>query len=91
MITFGPTTRITAPTIGDVRGSLQQVLQEEFDPVWTVVCAAVPVAVTVEQLDEEGLDRFIAALAEQGPLCRVVAMSWKIRRTAARKLAELGR
>ena len=44
-----------------------------------------------EQVDDLAFDRLLDSLAEQDPRSRVIATSWRIRRTAARKLAELGR
>ena len=37
------------------------------------------------------LDRVLDVVADQDALCRVLAMSWRIRRTAAVKLKEIGR
>lgn len=81
-----------APTVVDVREGLAATLPAEtFDLVWAEVCARVGVPTTVSVLHEDELDRLLTHVAAQGSLCRVLAMSWRIRSTAARKLTQLGR
>lgn len=82
---------LAAPTIADVRVGLTRVLGEGFEDVWGLACAAVPIPKDLQDLDDDQFDQLLSRIADQGPLCRVLAMSWWIRRTAALKLAELGR
>jgi hypothetical protein len=74
-----------------VRGSLAHVLGAEFETTWTDVCREVPIDPAADTIVDAEFERLITLLAERGSTCRVIAMSWKIRRTAARKLAALGR
>jgi hypothetical protein len=81
-----------APTVLDVRAGLTQTLgAEESDRLWSSICTEVGVHTDATDLDAEQLDRLLTALSGHGRLCNVLAMSWRIRATAARKLADLGR
>ncbi|GAA1881901.1 hypothetical protein [Lapillicoccus jejuensis] len=80
------------PTVTDVRDGLEATLPaDDFELVWAEVCARVGVPTTVSVLDDAQLDSLLTQVAAQGSLCRVLAMSWRIRATAARKLTQLGR
>lgn len=85
-------TAAVAPTVTDVREGLAATLPADtFELVWAEVCARTGVPTTVSDLDEADLERLLTHVAGQGSLCRVLAMSWRIRATAARKLTQLGR
>jgi hypothetical protein len=49
------------------------------------------VATDAATIDDDHFDRLLDAIAAHNRLCRVMAMSWRIRRTAAFKLATLNR
>ena len=79
------------PTVDQVRDVLRRVLGDLFEQTWSRACVAARVDPDADHADDVGFDRLLDSLAEQDPLSRVIATSWRIRRTAARKLAELGR
>ena len=80
------------PTVDDVRDGLRATLAPvDFERVWTEVCAHVGVPTTVSSLPDSELDALLDQIATQDRLCKVLAMSWRIRCTAARKLHALGR
>ncbi|MEZ5216007.1 MAG: hypothetical protein R2705_02380 [Ilumatobacteraceae bacterium] len=79
------------PDILDVKHSLERVLGEEFDAIWADICTSCALGGDEQHLDDGPLDKLLDTLISKGAICRVVAMSWKIRRTAAHKLAALGR
>lgn len=85
------TASLGAPTVSDIRSGMERLLTEDFDAVWAELCAAARIPVSTVTLDDTEMDRLLAALAARDALCRVLAMSWQIRRTAARKLSALGR
>ncbi len=85
------TASLGAPTVSDIRSGMEQLLTDDFDAVWAELCAAAQIPASIVTLDDTGMDRLLAAVAARDSLCRVLAMSWQIRRTAARKLAALGR
>ncbi len=89
----GPGSRsaVAAPTFASARDGVRQVLGEDFAATWLAVCAAADVPETATGLDDADFTRFLAIVSEESPLLRVLAMSWQIRRTASRKLAEIGR
>ena len=84
---------VSHPTVGDVRESAERLLGNEFATIWADVCHQAGVAdePAAVDLDADAFGRLLDALAGKGSTSRVIAMSWKIRRTAALKLAELGR
>jgi len=84
-------TTLHNPTIDDVRGALTRTLREDFEPAWREACTRVGIHPDAHALGDEEFDRLIAEIATIDPLSRVMALSWRIRRTAARKLAALGR
>lgn len=81
----------SAPTVGDVRTGLQQSLGTSYDAVWAELCDRLRVQPDVASLAPDQLDRLLDQLSQHDPLCRVLAMSWRIRCTASRKLAAVGR
>ena len=81
----------TPPTVEDVRIGLRRTLGENFDTVWPDVCARLGVPSDTQTLPDDRFDDLLTAISGHDRLCHVLAMSWRIRRTAARKLAELGR
>lgn len=82
----------TAPTVDDVREGLRATLTPVvFERVWAEVCAQISVPTTVSSLPDSELDALLDQIATQDRLCKVLAMSWRIRCTAARKLHQLGR
>ena len=80
-----------APRVDEVRESLRRLLGDDYEAAWAAACARVPMNIDTPVLDEDQFERLLDGLAERGSLSRVIAMSWRIRRTAARKLSELGR
>ena len=82
---------VAYPTLSQVRRALERVLGNEFDGTWHRLCDRLTVDPTADDVDDEQFDRVLTGLEEADPLSRVVATSWRIRRTAARKLAELNR
>jgi hypothetical protein len=82
---------LAAPSAVDVEKGLAQVLGEEGPMVWSDICAQAHVGPAANTIDGTDLDRLLDVLAAQSRLCAVLAMSWRIRRTAAQRLAELGR
>lgn len=81
-----------APTVGDVRDGLRATLDaDDFDRVWADVCRTTSISPDASTVSEATLDHLLTEISAQDRLCNVLAMSWRIRCTAARKLAELGR
>jgi len=92
----GPTRRMLhssdiEPSVGDLRRGLKQVLDEGYEAVWASICTRAGADPTAANLNDGDFEALLSALGDLGPLCAVLATSWRIRRTAARKLAELGR
>lgn len=81
----------TPPAVEDVRIGLRRTLGENFDTVWPDVCARLGMPPDAQTLPDDRFGDLLTAIADHDRLCHVLAMSWRIRRTAARKLAELGR
>jgi hypothetical protein len=77
---------VTLPTVGDVRGGLRRMLGDTFDDVWEVVCAQAGVRTDAQDLAPEPFEALLTALSEQDQLCRMLVLSWRIRRTAALEL-----
>ena len=82
---------VVPPTVDDVRLGLQRTLGCEFVTVWAAVCATLAVAPEITTLPADRFDELLTAVSHHDRLCHVLAMSWRIRCTAARKLAELDR
>ena len=81
-----------APTVHDVRTGLVQTLgAQEGEAVWTSLCTSLGVPAGVDELDPGRFEELLTLLSHHDRLCHVLAMSWRIRSTAARKLAEIGR
>ncbi len=78
-------------TLQDVRTGLSRALREDYEATWLAACAAAGTDPGPGDADDPAFDRLLDGIAAQSPLCRVMAMSWRIRRTAARKLEALGR
>jgi hypothetical protein len=85
------TTVTTKPSFSDIRGGLAKTLLDDFQPAWAEICRSAGIAPDCHDLDDEAIDHLLEVIAGRDPLCRVLAMSWRIRRTAAQKLAEIGR
>ena len=83
--------RLHNPTITDIRDALGRTLREDFELAWKQACTHVGIDVDRSEVTDEQFDRLIAEIATIDPLSHVMAMSWRIRRTASRKLAALGR
>jgi len=83
--------RLHNPTVRDIRDALSRTLRDDFELCWKQACAHVGIEVDEMAPSDEEFDRLITEIATIDPLCHVMAMSWRIRRTAARKLAALGR
>lgn len=90
-MTGGAGPQVADPEVRDVRESLTRVLGDDFEATWADVCGRVPIDPLADVIVDAEFERLITLLAERGSTCRVIAMSWKIRRTAFRKLAALGR
>jgi hypothetical protein len=82
---------IQPPTLADIREGLKRMITEDFDSVWDEICRTAGVSPSAGSLDEAGTDRLLNAVGNYDRMCTVMAMSWRIRLTAARKLAEIGR
>ena len=82
---------IATPTVPEVRESLERLLGPAFAEVWQDVCLRARVSPEAHMITDVEFDELLEAMCARGSICRVIAMSWKIRRTAARKLAEIGR
>lgn len=80
-----------APTLADVRAGLTKTLGDEYDGAWQAACSKAHVAPDATAVDDAQFDALLTAIGERDRLCHVLALSWRIRRTAARKLSELGR
>jgi hypothetical protein len=91
MIEQPTVTSVPPPTVPEVRASLARLLGPEYDETWTAVCQRADIAPEAITISEPEFDALLDAMCERGSISRVIAMSWKIRRTAARKLAEIGR
>jgi hypothetical protein len=91
MIRSTASTDIATPTVPEVRESLERLLGPEFTDVWQDVCLRACIAPEAHMITDVEFDELLEAMCARGSICRVIAMSWKIRRTAARKLAEIGR
>ena len=79
------------PTLDDLRTGLSRTLGPDFVAAWADICRRADISADVTTLDDRSFDRLLEAIAEQDRLCRVMAMSWRIRRTAAQKLAAINR
>jgi len=82
---------VPPPTVPEVRASLERLLGPDFSGIWAAVCVQARIAPEAQLISETEFDELLEAMCARGSICRVIAMSWKIRRTAARKLAEIGR
>ncbi len=81
-----------APTVHDVRTGLEQSLGlKGGEAVWSSLCAALGVRTDVASLEPDRFEELLTLLSRHDRLCHVLAMSWRIRATAARKLADIGR
>ncbi len=81
-----------APTVDDIRTGLLRVLgEDELATLWAASCTRLGVPAETRALSEDQVDRLLGMVAQHDRLCHVMAMSWRIRSTAARKLAALGR
>lgn len=78
------------PTLVDVRTGLNRTLGSQFEDAWLKICVRADISPDADSLDDAQFDQLLDAIADHDRLCRVIAMSWRIRRTAARKLADLG-
>lgn len=82
---------VSPPTVPEVRESLERLLGPDFAEVWQAVWVQSRIAPEAHMITDVEFDDLLEAMCARGSICRVIAMSWKIRRTAARKLAEIGR
>ena len=78
-------------SFADMRVAAARVFGDDHPATWDTLCAAADVAPDAVDASDEQIDAVLDGLAAHDPLGRVMAMSWRIRRTAARKLTELGR
>jgi hypothetical protein len=70
---------------------LSRLLGDRYPCVWMGLCSAVGIDAESPVVNDDEFDRLLDEMAQQDALCHVLAMSWRIRRTAAAKLAALGR
>lgn len=82
---------IADPSMAEVRVSLERVIGADFDALWSGICSEARVTPDADTVSDDEFDAVIDAMCRRGSVSRVIGMSWRIRRTAARKLAELGR
>jgi hypothetical protein len=82
---------VPPPTIDDFRLTLRRSFGDDFNSVWEKMCASAGIPPDARSLDDQQADRLLDVIAAKDRLCHVISMSWRIRLTAARKLAELGR
>lgn len=82
---------IGPPTVEDLREGLRKTLGDGYEEAWRSMCSTLRIDPTASTLTDEEFDRLLDEVASHDRLCHVLSMSWRIRRTAARKLAELGR
>jgi len=85
---------VTEPTVEDLRIGLQRILGDEFDGIWDVLC--VGSGIDPQDPDGEGIsnahvDVLLESIADHDPLCRIISMSWRIRRSASEGLESAGR
>jgi len=85
-----PTTS-PSPGIEDVRFGLSKALLGAYEPAWAEICRECGIVPDCTHLDAAKFDHLLEVLARRDPLCRVLAMSWRIRRTAFQKLEQIGR
>ncbi len=65
--------------------------QLDAESVWREICERASLPPTASFLSEREFDALVDQIAVHDPLCNLLARSVRIRRTAARRLAELGR
>lgn len=82
---------VAPPTVGDLKTGLGRTLGQDFESAWADICARADIGTDAATIDDDHFDRLLDAIAAHDRLCRVMAMSWRIRRTAAFKLATLNR
>ncbi|MGD0810363.1 MAG: hypothetical protein ABSA91_11735 [Acidimicrobiales bacterium] len=90
-LTQTPSRTVSPPSIQDVRHGMARALGDNFAETWGTICDRCHVPMDAEALNDNDFSRLLDGIADHNALCRVLAMSWKIRRTADRKLTELGR
>jgi hypothetical protein len=80
-----------SPTVTDIRDRLERALGAEFDAAWADLCERANIRSDVPPDDELSIEVLLDQVALRDPLCQVMSLSWRIRRTANRKLHALGR
>lgn len=87
----GRAAAVEPPSLVEIKTSLHRLLDEQFDAMWSSVCAEAGLPAGASEVDAHQRGHLLDALVRHNSRCRMLATGWRIRHVAARRLAELGR